>query len=179
MTHPDRRSIFTLNDLRRAFADGFEAEPERIAAGGPIYLEHELYDRAKRQGFDMKGYAYVRPPCTDPIFVGSAMFAAAKRAGFDMWSLREIKPIPTSNSVVPCLQHGADCNWPACPAHCVGRPGHSMTLHDARVGTEPVQGSTMGYGEYRRKLLPQTLSPSPAPRWNTCPGSVTHKGNPK
>lgn len=40
----------------------------------------------------------------------------------------------SGNSVVPCYRGGHECQWPACPSSCDGRPGAKPHEdHDAHV----------------------------------------------
>jgi hypothetical protein len=42
-------------------------------------------------------------------------------------TLGAVPPSPIANSVVPCYK-GVNCNWPACPAPCDGRPGTERSI---------------------------------------------------
>jgi hypothetical protein len=66
----DRRTIFTLNDLRAAFANNDCCYPT------PLSLE--LYERARAEGFEMVGYyaqdiCMTRPPTPERRPWGSAV----------------------------------------------------------------------------------------------------------
>lgn len=117
----------TFSETGRTLADTHYGEYAKAGSG-----YHKLIEDACRQPYDFRfdlGDQLVGGVHTSTNMDYAELETRLMAWWHEQWEKEFLRACygvqkkPLDNSVIPCSK-GAECNWPACPQDCVGRPGN-------------------------------------------------------